>query len=399
MEIKKEELEALEASFKKVVDESFEAKAREIVGPMAAAEVRSTVEKMRLDRHLFGKDVTGLSLEQKADFAQGIKAIAFGQKVKTSALIEEQDSNGGYLVAAEMANAILRIAASVGLVMSQSTKWPMKSDELDIPGYSGSFLTGAYLGVDTAGSITGIAFNMARLLAKKWQLAFAVGNDLLADASQDLADWLLAFAGEALANMIDNQGFVGTGNPFVGVTKHPSVAAYSLTGSATGGSTHFADFDLVVDASDVIAQLEESILDGAAFYFNRTVWAKIRSQKDDAGNFILPWAGASQLITVEPMNGAPKMAGSLMGFPVYTCRHLPLNSATAVSTIFGVFGNFKAGAAYGDKGDMRLEQYKSGAFGGKEIALADQTGMVMKHRHGFVVSQPGAFVNIKTDAS
>ena len=50
-----------------------------------------------------------------------------------------------------------------------------------------------------------------------------------------------------------------------------------------------------------------------------------------------------------------------------------------------IFGNMKA-AAFGDKGDMRVAQFESGSFGGKEIALSDQRGIVYKHRHAFVVS-------------
>ena len=48
------------------------------------------------------------------------------------------------------------------------------------------------------------------LAVKKWQLAFAVGNDLLQDENVNLAEWLLAIAGEALANMVDQQGFAGS---------------------------------------------------------------------------------------------------------------------------------------------------------------------------------------------
>jgi hypothetical protein len=94
----------------------------------------------------------------------------------------------------------------------------MKTGELAVPNYTGSFLTGAYLGVDSPGPVTGVTFGQANLIAKKWQLAFVVGNDLLAEASVNVADWLLALGGESMANMIDYQGFVGganSGDPFL----------------------------------------------------------------------------------------------------------------------------------------------------------------------------------------
>ncbi len=82
------------------------------------------------------------------------------------ALIEEQDNRGGYLVEPEVAAAILRIAASVGTIMKQCQKWPMKTDELGIPNYTGSFLTGSYVGVDLPGTVTGFTFGQAVLIAR-----------------------------------------------------------------------------------------------------------------------------------------------------------------------------------------------------------------------------------------
>lgn len=392
-EVVKQLEDKLSASFDAIMEE----KLKVVVGDYVAAETRKIVEQLRMERAVFGKDRTELTNEQKAEFAEQVKAVALGNyRAKANeALVEEQDSRGGYLVPKEVANAIVRIAASVGVAMSQAQKWEMKTDELDIPSYTGAFLTGEYLGVDTAGSATGLTFKQAKLLAKKWQLAFVVGNDLLADTPIQLADWLLALGGEGLANMIDKQSFVSDGEPFVGILNHPDVTVHTMP---TGKDT-FAEFDLD-EASDVIGAVEESVLEGAAFYFHRTVWAKIRVKKDSAGNYVLPQAGAPSyaLLEYNPTGGGIRPVGEILGFPVYTVRHLLANASSAVSTKFGVFGNLKA-LAYGDKGEMRVAQHTSGSFGGKEIALADQTGLVYKHRHGLVVTLPAAFVSIKTAAS
>ena len=364
---------------------------------MAAAEVKSIVERMRMEKAIFGQDRTGLSDKQKKDFAEVIQAVALKMNIDTKAneaLIEEQDNRGGYLVSRDVANAILRIAASVGIAMSQCAKWDLRTDELGIPNYTGSFLEGEYLGVDAPGSVTAMAFVQALLIAKKWQVAFVVGNDLLSEASANLADWLLALGGEALANMIDKQTFIGAG-PFVGLINNTSVPTYTLPSGETG----FTSFDVLVDSSDVIGQLEESVLDGAAFYMHRTVWAKLRSQTK--GNIPqLPFGGIASPATLANYvaGGGPKIAGEILGYPVYTCRHLPATTATAVSTPFIIFGNMKA-QAFGDKGEMRVAQFESGAFGGKEIALADQRALVYKHRHALVTALPKAFVKVATAAS
>ncbi len=48
---------------------------------------------------------------------------------------------------------------------------------------------------------------------------------------------------------------------------------------------------------------------------------------------------------------------------------------------------------------MRVAQFESGAFGGKEVALADQRGIVYKHRHALVTVLPNAFVVGRTSVS
>ncbi len=387
-----EKQKALESVITKAVDSVLEEKLAKAISPTVAAETKKIVEQMRVERVLFGHDRSGLSDDQKEEFASSVKSVAKGSyRAKAGELIEESDNQGGYLVSVDVANAILRIAASVGLVLSQATKWGLKADELDIPAYTGAFLEGDYLGLNAAGVNTALTFDQARLIAKKWQLAFVVGNDLLADASVNLADWLLALGAEALANRVDKETFNGGGfanSPFVGVLNHPTVPLFTLA----AGHTSFASMD-IPDTSDIIAQVEESVLDGAAFFMHRTVWAKLRAQKDTAGNFIFGYVNTNFGSIEKPSGINPQ--GYILGFPVYTTRHLPSNSQSATATKFAVFGNLKA-VAYGDKGELRVAQSASGTFGGKEIALADQTGLIYKHRHGVVIGLPAAFVNVKT---
>ena len=410
--------EQLKKTLGETMDEVLGEKLTSMVGAQVSANVKSIVEKMRIDSVVSGKDITGLTEKQKKDFVSVVKAAAFKEGIETKAneaLIEQQDNRGGYLVSKEVADAILRIAASVGTILSQAQKWPMTTDELGIPNYTGSYLTGAYLGVDTAGVITGLTFGQAALIVKRWQLAFAVGNDLLADATVNLANWLLAIAGESLANMIDQQGFAGSsgltlnsvvvGGPFVGILANNSVPTYTLS----SGKTKFVSdnaatpngFEVLVDASNMIGQVEESILDGCAFYFHRTVWAALRIQKDTAGNYVLPYASwAPNLLKDEKGGGPVKPAGYILGYEVFTNRwlpQLPTGNAASASTIMGLFGDMEA-MAFGDKGDMRVAQFESGAFGGKEIALSDQKAIVYKHRHALVLTLPNAFITATTAA-
>jgi HK97 family phage major capsid protein len=401
-EIKALHKEAAIAAF----DDVMEKKLIPLIGHETASQVKQIVEKMDLQRKVYGHDMTGLSESQKKDFVKVAHSVIRGKfdidTKANEALIEEQDNRGGYLVSREIADAVLRIAASVGTIAGQATKWDMTTDELGVPNYTGAFLTGAFLGVDAPGTVTGIAFGQTQLIVKKWQLAFVVGNDLLADASVNIADWLLALGGEALANYVDYQGFVGgatTGDPFVGILNLPTSTTIQpngqntnkvwLGGSSSSGSTTFSTYKPIDDSANLIAGIEESLLPDCAFYMNRNLWAKLVSAKDTAGNYVLPYAGWAKpepAMEFHAGGGPIKPAGSILGYPVYTNRWMPAVGASSVNGFSDttnnpcvIFGNMKA-MAFGDRGEMVVDQFTSGSFGGKEIALADQRGIIYRRR-------------------
>ena len=405
-------------------DEVMKEKLVPIIGSEVASSVQKTVAALRLQRQeLGGKDMTGLSESVKKDFVKVAAMAMRGQfNIDTKAneaLIEEQDGRGGYLISREVADAIMRIAASVGTIMSQATKWEMSKDSLAVPNYTGAFLTGAFLGVDAPGPVTGITFGQSQLIVKKWQLAFVVGNDLLADANVNVADWLLAMGGEALANMIDYQGFVGganTGDPFLGILNLPTSTTIQpngqntnkvyLGGSSTSGSTSFSKYAVLDDSSQLIGALEESVLGDSAFYMNRTLWAKLRTQKDTAGNYILPysgWAKPNPAMEDHVGGGPVKPAGEILGYPVYTNRWIPAVGASSVNGFSDttsqpcvIFGNMRS---IGDKGEMEVDQFTSGTFGGKEVALADQRGIVYRRSIALSATLLRAFAVGYTSAS
>jgi HK97 family phage major capsid protein len=193
-EISEKTLEQIGARVKESMNDFMEKDLSAKMDEISVKNARKVVEAMLVERSVRGLDRTGLTAAQKKDFAAQVIAAYKGHESKAvrvtkanEALISEQDNRGGYLVEPEVAAAIMRIAASVGTIMKQCQMWPMKGDELGIPNYTGSFLTGSYIGVDLAGATTGLTFGQAVLIARKWQLAFTVGNDLLADASVNLA--------------------------------------------------------------------------------------------------------------------------------------------------------------------------------------------------------------------
>jgi HK97 family phage major capsid protein len=375
------------AEFTTAIDQSIKANLAEIAGKEIAEKVDAKVAELRLEKAL-GNDIIGLTNDDKKAFANDIKSIATGQK---AAYLESSDQAGGYLVPTELHEGIQRIAATTGIVARDASKFNMNSDTLDIPRYTGSVMQGEYIGEDDEGEETQNDFGNARLSAKQWMTIFRLSNSLLADADVKLAEWLISMAGEGLAYRLDREGFVGgtfAGSPYVGLLASADVAAQTLGSGATG----FEDFSLA-EASRAIAALPPSVLNGAAFYFHRTVWGEIRARK---GTDVYEY-GNSGLATFQKEDGI-KPVGMLLEYPVYTTDVLPAYSASAISTKFGVFGNLKQALYVGDRGPMQIANSQDATVGGKSLFRANQTGIRLTHRHAVTVGLGAAAVALKTAA-
>jgi HK97 family phage major capsid protein len=381
--------EELKAEFKATIDEAIKKNLAEIVGKEVSDKVQGIVSKMRLDRAFTGRDASGLDDETKAQFAKDIRSIARGEK---AAYLENSDQTGGYLVPKDVYAGIIRIAATTGLIARDARRWEMNSDELEIPRYTGAVMQGDYLGEDSEANETQNDLGVARLYAKTWVAIFRIGNTLLADANTSMADWLMAMAAEGLAYRLDREGFQGgtfAGSPFVGLLESGDVTVQTMATGNTG-------FDKVSlpEASDAIAALPTAALGGAAFYFHRSVWGKLRARST---NGVFEY-GQSNLASYKKDDGI-QPSGEILGYPVYTTDVLPAFASSGVSTKFGVFGNLNLALAWGDRGPMEIAKSTDATVGGKSLFRANQTAFRFTHRHAISIALPAAAVVLKTAAS
>lgn len=380
--------EALKKELFTAVDEAVKKNLEAIVGKEVADRVEGSLKAMRLERALTGDK--GLDDESKLAFVKDLRAISRGEK---AAYLGSSDQSGGYLIPSEVHAEILRIAATTGIIARDARRFPMGSDELEIPRYTGSVMQGEYVGEDDEGDETQNDIGVARLFAKQWMTIFRVSNVLLSDANVSVADWLMAMAGEGLAYRLDREAFVGgtyAGSPFVGLL---ATASQATVHTLASGNTGFEDVSLP-EASDAIAAIETSALGDAAFYMHRTVWAKLRA-RSTSGVFEY---GQSNLANQKRQNGI-QPSGEILGYPVYTTDVLPAYSASAVSTKFAVFGNMKLAIGWGDRGPMEVAKSQDATVGGKSLFRANQTAMRFTHRHGLVQVLPAAAAVLKTAAS
>ena len=369
------------------VDQSVQKNLAEIAGPAIAEKVADMVKNYRVDVALNGSDLTS---EKKVDFANDLRRLANGEK---AAYLSTSDQTGGYLVPTEVSAEIMRIAATVGLVARDARIFPMGSDELELPIYTGSVMQGAFLGQDTEGSETQADLGVARLQAKYWYNIFRFSNILLNDANVAVADWILSLIAEGVAYRMDREAFMGgtfAGSPFVGLLATASGATVQTLAT---GNTGFDKLTLA-EASDMIGALDTSALNDAAFYMHRTVWAKLRS-RSTSGVFEY---GQSNLASQRKQNGV-QPAGEILGYPVYTTDVLPAFSASAISTKFVVFANLKLAIAIGDRGGIEIAKSTDATVGGKNLFAANQTAYRVSKRFGIVQALPAAAVVGKTAAS
>lgn len=385
--------EELRTELRSVVDASIKENLEKIVGKEVAAKVEETVTKMRFESAIAGRDITGLSSEQKQNFVSDIRSIARGEK---AAYLESSDQTGGYLVPTEVHAGILRIAETVGLIPRDARRWAMSSDALEIPRYTGSVMQGEYTGEDEEGDETQNDLGVARLFAKTWMVIFRIGNTLLADANVNVADWLMAMAAEGLAYRLDREGFVGgtyAGSPFVGLLASGDVTTQTM-GS---GKTDFEDLDMI-EAATAIGTMPTAALGKGAFYFNPTVWARLKGKKDGTSGIYEFSQFNSSLLSFRRENGIQPV-GLIQEYPVYTTSVLPAWSATAISTKFGVFANLELALAWGDRGPMEVAKSDSATVGGKSVFRANQTAIRFTHRHAMAIQLPAAAVVFKTAAA
>jgi HK97 family phage major capsid protein len=373
------------------VDIAIKENLDKIVGPLAAEKIAEVVKEARLSALITGDK--GLADDAKLAFVKDVQAIARGEK---AAYLGSSDQSGGYLLTTEVHNEILRIAKTTGLIVRDARNWPMGTDALEIPVYTGATLQGNYQGEDEEGDEEYNDIGEVVLQSKYWQTIIRAGNRLLKNANVSLADWFLAMAAEGLAYRIDREGFMGgtyAGSPFVGMLADASGSTVQTLGS---GLTGFEDIT-PEEASIAIGSLPTAALQDAAFYFHRTVWARIRTQKDGSGRYVFNQDN-TMLATMRRESGIQPV-GALLDYPVFTTDVLPAYSASAASTKFGVFANLKLALAFGDKGPMEVAKSTDATVGGKSLFRANQTAFRFSHEHALTQVLPEASVALKTAAS
>ena len=301
-------------------------------------------------------------------------ARQMSEEVRVKAnLSENTGSEGGYLVPEEFQAEILRLAPVYGVIRRECRMIPMGTDVINIPA-AGSTNQSAIWTAE-AGQIknTDPNLNQVTLTVNKLAAIPKVTNELLQDAKVPVIAYLSELIAEAFALEEDNQGFNGTGSPFVGVTVNTGSPARAISGTIACLSYP----DLIKATTDIY----DNALSNAKFYFHRSVIGHIRSLITTAGAPIFP-----------------ATAKEIAGYPIVSTEKLVSFATLGASSgsYFGIFGDLRKGYAIGEKGAISMKLSTEGTVGSDNLFEKDMVALRAIERIAMATVLPSAFLRLRT---
>jgi len=152
------------------------------------------------------------------DFVNGVRELAkTGIVSKTKALQESDDTAGGFLVPEEFQAEVIRFATEAAIVRPRARVIPMKGNTLTLPKLDQSNYKFAGIDISWEGDEgdekeeSQPKFGRITLKVGKMIGLCPVSDDLLSDSAINLANFLVAIFGEAIAYEEDKQFLMGNG--------------------------------------------------------------------------------------------------------------------------------------------------------------------------------------------
>lgn len=297
-------------------------------------------------------------------------------EVNQKANLSSGDSTaGGFLVPEEFTNEILRLMPTYGVIRRECRIFPMSSDIKKIPKAGTTELTASWVGEGAQIKSTDPNFGQATLSVKKLGAIPKVTSELLDDADADIVAYLAELIAEAFAKEEDNQGFSGSGAPFIGL----------LNGTGAPTSPHASGTGFITlsyqDLVTATGELYDNALANAKFYFHRTMIAHIRG--------LITTAGA-------PIFNAT--AKEVAGYPLVSAEALPgIRHANAKvdATKYAMFGNLRRALAIGDRKAITMKISTEATVGSDNLFEQDMVALRAIERIAMAVLMPSAYVIIR----
>lgn len=301
---------------------------------------------------------------------QMINTMQQAEGIKT--LTEGTTTAGGFLVPEEFRAEIVRLAPLYGVIRRNARIIPMAFDTINIPAAGGTDQTASWTNEAAQIVNTEPNFRQLTLTINKLAAIDSMSNELLADANVAVVEYLAMLIAEQFGKAEDQQGFNGTGSPFVGVLSATGVPSSTHAGGAVALS--YADLVKATGA------LYTNARDNAKFFFHRTVVANIKG--------LITTAGA-------PIFGATANPPMVAGYPLEETEILVSSASAVTGTAYGIFGNLRRAIAMGERGSMTMDISREATVGSNNMWEKDMSALRVIERVCLGVLLPSAVVKIQ----
>jgi len=262
-------------------------------------------------RGLFHNGDKGVSLDRGGfeNFEEFLQVVSTGRhdprlrEVSTRSMIEGDDSLGGFMVPEQFGAFLMDASLEKEIVRPRSKVWPMKSDTLKAPGWSGFTHTsnvyggfsGTWLAEGGTATRQDAKIRQIKLIAKKLGIFNQASRELIADSigyEAQLSDALTS----AMAFYLDYAFFTGdgVGKP-LGLLNDPALVTVAKEGSQT------ADTIVYNNIIKMLARLHPNAYKNAIWVANQTalpqfmtmylpigdVGSAVNAVKEQGGKFTL----------------------------------------------------------------------------------------------------------------
>ncbi len=265
-----------------------------------------------------------------------------GLQVKSS-MTTSDNGKGGFLVPDEMSRALVRLREERGIFPRYASSVPMGSDIMRVPRLL-SDVTAYWVGESADITASDAALGEAELMARKLAALTKVSSELDEDSVISIADMITTSMAYAMADKIDNAGFLGDGtSTYGGILGLKNALSSSATSTAATGNDAASNLDLA-DFEAAAGMLPAYPGISPRWYMHKAFYYASAVRLMDA-------AGGNNNVTLS--NGASEMM--FLGYPVTFVQVLPSTTTTLASTIYGFFGDLRLAATFGTRRSVRTE--------------------------------------------
>lgn len=299
---------------------------------------------------------------------------------------ETTAADGGYLVPAPLANAIIVSREQIGAMRRLATIMPMSSATQTFTKQTGG-TTVYYPGEEGAITASDLLFAQVSLSAKKRAILTYVSNELRDDAIVSVMDLVAQDMGHQFGLKEDQEGIAGDGTStyggVLGLRPANIAATASISTAATGHDTWPE-----IDMADLMAAIS-LIPDKYRINLSWLCSAAFKFQVFDRLALAAGGAAAADIVGGQPQE-------RFIGYPIVISDRMP--TTTAAATVCCLFGNFPRTVVLGDRNDIRFATSEHVAFTTDQMAIRATTRYdIQVHEEGDT-SAVGAVVSLKTAA-